>query len=248
MRVADAFEQWRLASGLVEFDLIGHSFGGFLCGHYAHRYSPVRKLILMSSWGVPALEAFSDKSPAPAAASWPRLRAPPVMSLIAKGLLNLNFSPLSIVRAVSVFSTASAQSLVRAAITRRLGRSVRDAEEMKLIADYIFAINVSGRRVTSIEQSFSTFMDPAIDRWPSSAVKGEEIGFYAVCPLEGPLRSMRPEVSFVYGDRDWMRSRGADRVAREIGADVHTIENAGHLMYIENYEHFNSVAASILQR
>ena len=59
---------------------------------------------------------------------------------------------------------------------------------------------------------------------------------------------MRPEVSFVYGDRDWMRSRGADRVAREIGADVHTIENAGHLMYIENYEHFNSVAASILQR
>lgn len=33
------FEKWRVAMGnLTGFVLAGHSFGGYLCGHYASRY------------------------------------------------------------------------------------------------------------------------------------------------------------------------------------------------------------------
>ena len=68
--------------------------------------------------------------------------------------------------------------------------------------------------------------------------------------MSGGARSLGSSmpVHFIYGDRDWMRSRGADRVIRELGADVHVIANSGHLMYVENAEHFNSVVASILER
>ena len=244
----DSFEEWRIASGIRRFDLIGHSYGGFLSGHYtASRHGgAVRRLILMSSWGVPAMRPPAERG----SGAGFSLRAPPVLSCIAGALLSLNLSPLSPVRAVNAVSTKSGSGLIRAAIRRRLGRAIGDGEEMRLVSDYIYAINVGGAGgVSSIEQSFSTFMVPAIDRW-SSAAGADEIGFYAVCPLEEALRSLRASVpvSFIYGDRDWMRSRGADRVIRELGADVHVIANSGHLMYVENAEHFNSVVASILER
>jgi pimeloyl-ACP methyl ester carboxylesterase len=35
----DFFEKWRIAmGGLTDFILAGHSFGGYICGHYAARY------------------------------------------------------------------------------------------------------------------------------------------------------------------------------------------------------------------
>ena len=35
----DFLEKWRLAMGNIkDFYLAGHSFGGFICGHYAYRY------------------------------------------------------------------------------------------------------------------------------------------------------------------------------------------------------------------
>lgn len=35
----DSLENWRLAMGdLNDFILAGHSFGGYICGHYAAKY------------------------------------------------------------------------------------------------------------------------------------------------------------------------------------------------------------------
>ena len=39
---------------LKDFVLAGHSFGGFICGHYAVKYPEhIKKLLLMSPIGVP---------------------------------------------------------------------------------------------------------------------------------------------------------------------------------------------------
>ena len=51
----DFIEKWRIAMGdLKDFYLAGHSFGGYICGHYAYRYPQnIRKLLMLSAVGVP---------------------------------------------------------------------------------------------------------------------------------------------------------------------------------------------------
>ncbi len=51
----DFLERWRVAMGdMKDFYLAGHSFGGFVCGLYAHRYPQnIRKLLMLSPVGVP---------------------------------------------------------------------------------------------------------------------------------------------------------------------------------------------------
>ena len=50
----DFLERWRLAMGdLKDFILAGHSFGGFICGHYAVKYPHnIKKLLMLSPVGV----------------------------------------------------------------------------------------------------------------------------------------------------------------------------------------------------
>lgn len=47
-------EKWRLAMGdMKDFFLAGHSFGGYICGHYAVRYPQnIKKLLMLSPAGV----------------------------------------------------------------------------------------------------------------------------------------------------------------------------------------------------
>ena len=60
------FETWRqkfsqqvLGKELTDFYLMGHSFGGFVAGHYAIKYTHhVKKLILMSPIGISGYQNF----------------------------------------------------------------------------------------------------------------------------------------------------------------------------------------------
>ena len=48
----DYLETWRCKMGITDFYLAAHSFGGFICGHYALKYhSHIRKLLLLSPIG-----------------------------------------------------------------------------------------------------------------------------------------------------------------------------------------------------
>eukprot|EP00457_Paulinella_chromatophora_P002690 gb/GEZN01002695.1/.p1 GENE.gb/GEZN01002695.1/~~gb/GEZN01002695.1/.p1 ORF type:complete len:607 (+),score=64.70 gb/GEZN01002695.1/:100-1920(+) len=50
----ESLEQWRKAMGLEKFALLGHSFGGYICGIYAVRYpSRITRLYLASPVGIP---------------------------------------------------------------------------------------------------------------------------------------------------------------------------------------------------
>jgi len=49
----DSLEQWRIALGIEEFYLGGHSFGGYMACHYALKYqSRIKKLLLISPVGI----------------------------------------------------------------------------------------------------------------------------------------------------------------------------------------------------
>ena len=50
----DFLEKWRKAFGdLKGFFLAGHSFGGYICGHYVCKYPyHVKKLLMLSPAGV----------------------------------------------------------------------------------------------------------------------------------------------------------------------------------------------------
>jgi len=50
----DFLEKWRIAmDDLTDFILAGHSFGGYICAHYAVRYpSHIKKLMMLSPAGV----------------------------------------------------------------------------------------------------------------------------------------------------------------------------------------------------
>lgn len=52
----EPFERWAEALGLREFDLVGHSFGGFVCAAWAARGAGVRRMGLLSP-----LLGFSDE-------------------------------------------------------------------------------------------------------------------------------------------------------------------------------------------
>ena len=283
----DAFEEWRSAMGLERFDIIGHSFGGHLAGHIAARYRGlrrIRKLVLVSAWGVPSLPTYSSRSrtstndikdkneatphlhrtmkrkrasslDSPLTCSPPTtssssnaassftgswLRAPPILSGLSSLLLATGLSPLSLMRGTSfIFGDSAGHSLMSTALKRRLGSVIRDPDEFRRLCDYVYAINATN---TGIERSFAALMRPSLD------IGYPEKGFYARRPLETVLHQIRDDdvdVSFVYGERDWMWSHGAQRVISSIEADVHFCPG-GHLMYIECHKSFNTLLANIL--
>jgi abhydrolase domain-containing protein 5 len=46
-------EKWRVAVNITNFYILGHSYGGFIAGHYATKYHQhIKKLILMSPVGI----------------------------------------------------------------------------------------------------------------------------------------------------------------------------------------------------
>jgi cardiolipin-specific phospholipase len=55
-------EKWRKNTGILndKFILCGHSFGGYISGHYTKRYPQnIKKLLLLSPFGVPK-RTFTD--------------------------------------------------------------------------------------------------------------------------------------------------------------------------------------------
>lgn len=56
----ESVESWRQKVGLDKFDLVGHSFGGFVVSKYAVKYHQhIWKLVLMSPLGI--IEKASDE-------------------------------------------------------------------------------------------------------------------------------------------------------------------------------------------
>ena len=73
-------------------------------------------------------------------------------------------------------------------------------------------------------------------------------GAFARDPLINRLPDkLRCDVTFIYGDKDWMDYRHAIALKNKMGsARVCKVPNAGHQLFSENSDYFNQLLSKIL--
>jgi pimeloyl-ACP methyl ester carboxylesterase len=226
----DALEGWRIAAGLGDYVLIGHSFGGYLsaCWALAH---PARctRLVLVGSAG---MEAHNRACLGPQGTPWGLEGLP----LEAFNALWHTIQPQALVRMAGPFGPGlAAEYIQRKFGPRSAGGHLTDAEAAAL-ERYLFHCLAGGGKgaVANPPPHHALFFGPG-----------------AVCyaPLSVRLDALDRPVSFVYGIFDWMDWRDAERVRNGLSrpASLALVENAGHHVYLENPEGFHDAIAHAMR-
>eukprot|EP01125_Pyxidicula_operculata_P011783 TRINITY_DN3857_c0_g1_i1.p1 TRINITY_DN3857_c0_g1~~TRINITY_DN3857_c0_g1_i1.p1 ORF type:complete len:376 (-),score=65.04 TRINITY_DN3857_c0_g1_i1:92-1099(-) len=138
----DSLEAWRKEVGLEKFNLLGHSFGGFLSACYALQNPQlVEKLILADPWGFP-------KKPDNAHADMPwRFK-------VVVNLMSWLPSPLSLLRAIGPWGP-SMINRVRPDLERKFSHLFQDNPQ--ILSKYIYHCNAQN---PTGEMAFSTLQIP----------------------------------------------------------------------------------------
>mmetsp|Transcript_114914 Transcript_114914/g.321127 ORF Transcript_114914/g.321127 Transcript_114914/m.321127 type:complete len:376 (-) Transcript_114914:89-1216(-) len=209
--LVEPFERWAEALGLREFDLVGHSFGGFVCAAWAARGAGVRRMGLLSP-----LLGFSDERIS-------RLRPAEDTSWQRRAFLCLvetawaqNITPQSFVRWIP-----GARGWFERASTRRFQSMAQGVsqEEGRLLSEYIVAtMDMPSSTESSATVCFEPFLRP-------TEVSGGTI--------KQRLSALRLPVVLVYGDRDWMDRAAPHEVPN---CRILTLPDSGHHLYLDNPE------------
>jgi pimeloyl-ACP methyl ester carboxylesterase len=207
----DSFETWRKTLGLDKFHLLGHSMGAYLSAVYTlQEPSRVSRLILADPWGLPERPADWDD------------RIPAKWKAIIKVVSSISNSPLSLLRAAGPIGPSLIQR-VRPDLVNKFGRFFPDEDRTAL--DYIYHVNA---QAPAGEEAFAKLTVP--------------IGF-AAKPLVNRLHEISEDVpvSFIYGEDTWMDIRVGVKAKESMKSptDFVVIPNAGHHVYIDNYDLFN---------
>ena len=226
----DGIERWREHMGFESIVLCGHSVGGYLAVCYAERYpSRIARLLLASPVGVP--ETPADWSKRMAEADWKRR--------LAIRLWEQGWSPFTIVRLGHRFG---GERLGRDVMVKRWYVDRRYAVDRPwidrdMLATYIFA-NMCGPSSAG-NYAHAALLKP---------------GAWAKRPLRRRIPNLRCKggVRFVYGSHDWMGSKHAKDIRRELmvtptkkksdddtktsasDVDVIVVKRAGHNLMIDN--------------
>eukprot|EP01135_Chromosphaera_perkinsii_P003532 Nk52_evm5s247 gene=Nk52_evmTU5s247 len=224
-KFVDALEQWREKVGIEKFTFVGHSFGGYLSGLYALKYPDrVSKLVLLSPVGVPAKSEEAKKKFENFRKTLPWY-ARALVGTVEWGWTN-NISPQSLVRGAGPYG----KRLVSGYVYRRFV-GLTD-EEYKVMAEY--AYHVSAARGSGEFGLLNVL----------------EFGAWAKNPLKNRLNDLKVDTAFMYGSQDWMDAKaGAELSAnmRHANSEYHIIDGAGHQLFIDRPEEFNSIMARILR-
>jgi len=210
------FEEWRKLMKFEKLDLMGHSLGGFLVGHYCANYSGekyVDNLILASPAGVP-------HKPPPN----PDREVPFVFKVFRK-LWSWGFTPGGVIRGVGSWG---GKNLVEKAVSKRFihGKGLGLYGDVENLAvDYMhqmFTAPGSG------EYAFYKLFAP---------------GVYAHEPLIDELPKLhRTNVLFLYGTQDWMSISSARQCLKKMSGNIRkaadTVEGTHHL-YLDSPEIFD---------
>lgn len=222
----ESLEAWREAQGVDKMILAGHSMGGHMsvayCEKYPHR---VERLILLSPAGVPEeTEELREKLK-----QWKQnssLSGKTALALVPK-LFDFGTTPCSFIRAIP---QTTGQGWVQSYVERRLP-AISNPEEQTAVAKYLYnnaSLPGSGEyALNRILTPFALGRKPTIHRIPHLKI---------------------PRVTFLYGDKDWMDSSGGLAVERACQqspsttpkVEVYEVQNAGHLLMLDNWESFNS--------
>jgi len=215
----ESIEEWRKQMGLKKFILLGHSMGGFLASAYALQHpDQVSHLILADPWGFPDYPGKDDTN---------RVQIPSWVKGIA--FLLRPFNPLWIVRAAGPFGPRLVQK-ARPDLVRKYADTIEDAH--LIIPEYIYHCNA--QKPTG-ESAFHAMM--ANYGW-------------AKYPMIHRLPALRKDVpiTFIYGARSWIDRKPGDCIKelRENSVvDVHILRGAGHHVYADKCEEFNSYICQV---
>jgi len=223
--LVDPFQQWVEAMELNEFDLLGHSFGGFVCSAWASRYpEKIRSLGLLSP-----LLGFSD-------ARIDKFRgAGQELSWQAKAMRSAletawsrHLTPQTIVRWVP-----GAKGWMERASTRRFQSMASGVtqEEGRLLSEYVVAtMDMPSSTESSATVCFEPFLRP-------TEVSGGTI--------KQRLSTLRTPLYAIYGDRDWMDRATIDEVPN---CSILELPKSGHHLYLDNPEVLTSLVVSELAK
>lgn len=122
-------ERWRIAFGdLKDFFLAGHSFGGYICGHYATKYHHnIRKLLMLSPAGVCLKPEQFRISGIVRSNKGPKF----LLKLAVKSWEN-KWSPFGIMRKSGGWI---GNKMIKTYINKRLGDSIKE-EEFEDVLEY----------------------------------------------------------------------------------------------------------------
>jgi pimeloyl-ACP methyl ester carboxylesterase len=217
----ESLEAWRREQKIESMILAGHSMGGYLGVAYTERYPQhVERLILISPAGVPEettalIEARRRRT------TW-RLRLFEFMFPLV--------SPGDLFRGLP---ESTARKWMTTYVTRRLP-AITDRDEQVKLAEYLYANNALPG---SGEYCLPSLLKPSI---------------FGRQPLQHRIPHLKiKSCTFLYGDMDWMDPNGGLLVEQECAqlrlrgraapnVQVYSVENAGHLLMLDNVTEFNN--------
>ncbi|KAF4619359.1 hypothetical protein D9613_005546 [Agrocybe pediades] len=264
----DSLEEWRNKMQLSKMTLIGHSLGAYFSIAYALKYPDrVHKLILLSPAGIPRGPNYSEPSreltdDASSVSSSPKLtskenREQSSFHRASQGrvqevrqeqkekkeresrtrrlftyLWEEGWSPFQLVRSTVFWGPM----LIGKYSTRRF--STLTPEETRDMHDYIMNITLAKG---SGEYCISHILEP---------------GAHARLPMVDRIAALPKDmqVTFVYGDHDWMDPVGGQESVRQLkkagnpNAKMYIISNAGHHVYLDNKDAVNEMMVKALDR
>ncbi|KAG8200343.1 hypothetical protein JTE90_028525 [Oedothorax gibbosus] len=208
-----SLEKWREAVGLEKFILLGHCLGGYITASYALHYPErVSMLILVDPWGLP--EKPISLLHRYDIDSW--------VKFFDSFLRGFNF--LASVRAVGPLGPHLVKQF-RSDLRRKYGHFLSNPQSM---LDYIYHCNV---QEPSGEAAFKAMTDPS---------------GWAKHPMMYRLNSLdvKVPITFIYGSRSWVnRQPGLQIKYSRLNSfvDVQVIEGAGHHVYADKPNEFNTL-------
>lgn len=213
MQFIRSIEEWRKELNIQKMILCGHSMGAFLASSYALTFpGRIHHLILADPWGFPERPAdVNQKYNVPA---WVRGIAYLVQPL----------NPLWIVRASGPFGKWVIEK-TRPDIMKKFSSVVKDETA---ILQYIYQCNA---QTPSGESAFHSMMH----------------GFgWAKNPMINRIHEMQDNVplTLIYGSRSWVDNASGDIIKKarpNSYVKSHIINQAGHHVYADKYEEFNSI-------
>jgi len=209
----ESFEKWREAMGLEEFQLAGHSFGGYMSAQYSLRYqNRVKKLFLLSPAGLTKYEQEITSEDIISKLGWFERKR---YSYVQKHWTN-RVTPAEFFRRNPVLG----KIVLKRYLQRQFGNFHKQENLTKLL--YKFCRELLMNKKGSEMAMFILFKPP---------VSG------ATLPLEEDIAAkLTIPVICYYGEKDWMDSQGAQRLetSRSELFKLKEIKNAGHQLTMQN--------------
>lgn len=189
------FENFRIAMGnITDFFLVGHSFGGYMCGQYALQYPKhIRKLLLLSPVGVKKTVPFDYHSNQ----VYPKGQELPMLfKYMFKLPDSLNINDKTILRELP---EKTSWKLLESQVKKAFEKASK--EEVEAFTEF----------------TFQFYLQPGDTEFSPKVLF--DSGVHAYYPLSDPEKGLANNklpfpISFVFGDRDWMDNRGASDIIR----------------------------------